>query len=95
MIFPGFPGVLSFFQVFQVKWEPWLTLNKPAIIRKWLGAPENNQQFKMIWLSYPNQVLYSMTWAGKVSVTGYPGLTDYSEVQGSRLEAQGSSRVRQ
>ena len=22
MIFPGFPGVLSFFQVFQVKWEP-------------------------------------------------------------------------
>ena len=23
MIFPGFPGVLSFFQVFQVKWEPW------------------------------------------------------------------------
>ena len=24
MIFPGFPGVLSFFQVFQVEWEPWL-----------------------------------------------------------------------
>ena len=23
MIFPGFPGVLSFFQVFQVDWEPW------------------------------------------------------------------------
>ena len=23
MIFPGFPGVLLFFQVFQVKWEPW------------------------------------------------------------------------
>ena len=23
MIFPGFPGVLSFFQVFQVEWEPW------------------------------------------------------------------------
>ena len=22
MIFPGFPGVLSFFQVFQVEWEP-------------------------------------------------------------------------
>ena len=26
MIFPGFPGVLSFFQVFQVKWEPWMHL---------------------------------------------------------------------
>ena len=25
MIFPGFPGVLSFFQVFQVEWEPWET----------------------------------------------------------------------
>ena len=25
MIFPGFPGVLSFFQVFQVEWEPWWT----------------------------------------------------------------------
>ena len=24
MIFPGFPGVLSFFQVFQVEWEPCL-----------------------------------------------------------------------
>ena len=24
MIFPGFPGVLSFFQVFQVEWEPWI-----------------------------------------------------------------------
>ena len=23
MIFPGFPGILSFFQVFQVQWEPW------------------------------------------------------------------------
>ena len=23
MIFPGFPGVLSFLQVFQVEWEPW------------------------------------------------------------------------
>ena len=23
MIFPGFPGVPSFFQVFQVEWEPW------------------------------------------------------------------------
>ena len=23
MIFPGFPGVLSFFQVFQLEWEPW------------------------------------------------------------------------
>ena len=22
MIFPGFPGALSFFQVFQVEWEP-------------------------------------------------------------------------
>ena len=22
MIFPGFPGVLLFFQVFQVEWEP-------------------------------------------------------------------------
>ena len=22
MIFPGFPGVLSFFKVFQVEWEP-------------------------------------------------------------------------
>ena len=27
MIFPGFPGVLSFFQVFQVEWEPWLLVN--------------------------------------------------------------------
>ena len=27
MIFPGFPGVLSFFQVFQVEWEPWSTIN--------------------------------------------------------------------
>ena len=26
MIFPGFPGVLSFFQVFQVEWEPCQTL---------------------------------------------------------------------
>ena len=25
MIFPGFPGVLSFFQVFQVEWEPWIS----------------------------------------------------------------------
>ena len=25
MIFRGFPGVLSFFQVFQVKWEPCIT----------------------------------------------------------------------
>ena len=24
MIFPGFPGVLSFFQVFQVELEPWV-----------------------------------------------------------------------
>ena len=24
MIFPGFPGVLAFFQVFQVEWEPCL-----------------------------------------------------------------------
>ena len=24
MIFPGFPGVPSFFQVFQVEWEPCL-----------------------------------------------------------------------
>ena len=23
MIFPGFPGTSSFFQVFQVEWEPW------------------------------------------------------------------------
>ena len=23
MIFPGFPGALPFFQVFQVEWEPW------------------------------------------------------------------------
>ena len=23
MTFPGFPGVLSFFQFFQVEWEPW------------------------------------------------------------------------
>ena len=22
MIFPGFPGVLSYFRVFQVEWEP-------------------------------------------------------------------------
>ena len=27
MIFPGFPGVLSFFQVFQVEWEPWFDPN--------------------------------------------------------------------
>ena len=26
MIFPGFPGVLSFSQVFQVEWEPWIFL---------------------------------------------------------------------
>ena len=26
MIFPGFPGVLSFFQVFQVEWEPCILL---------------------------------------------------------------------
>ena len=26
MIFPGFPGVLSFFQVLQVEWEPGLGL---------------------------------------------------------------------
>ena len=26
MIFPGFPGVLSFFQVFQVEREPWIYL---------------------------------------------------------------------
>ena len=26
MIFPGFPGVLSFFQVFQVEWEPCATI---------------------------------------------------------------------
>ena len=24
MIIPGFPGILSFFQVFQVVWEPYL-----------------------------------------------------------------------
>ena len=31
MIFPGFPGILSFFQVFQVEWEPWiLYLHLPA-----------------------------------------------------------------
>ena len=27
MIFPGFPSVLSFFQVFQVEWEPCLQNN--------------------------------------------------------------------
>ena len=26
MIFPGFPGVLSFFQVFQVEWESWINI---------------------------------------------------------------------
>ena len=30
MIFPGFPGGLSFFQVFQVEWEPW-SLNVSGI----------------------------------------------------------------
>ena len=24
MIFPGFPGVLSFFEVFQIEWDPCL-----------------------------------------------------------------------
>ena len=28
MIFPGFPGVLPFFQVFQVKWEPCVWFEK-------------------------------------------------------------------
>ena len=27
MIFPGFPGVLPFFQIFQVKWETWILEN--------------------------------------------------------------------
>ena len=30
MIFPGFPAVLSFFQVFQVEWEP--CLSHPAAV---------------------------------------------------------------
>ena len=32
MIFPGFPGVLSFFQVFQVEWEPWDDASDSALI---------------------------------------------------------------
>ena len=28
MIFPGFPGVLSFYQVFQVEWEPCLRVEE-------------------------------------------------------------------
>ena len=36
MIFPGFPGVLSFFQVFQVEWEPWgVELWKKTILVIW------------------------------------------------------------
>ena len=33
MIFPGFPGVLSFFQVFQVEWEPCYLLLTLASVR--------------------------------------------------------------
>ena len=32
MIFPGFPGVLSFFQVFQVEWEPWRLVSESVTI---------------------------------------------------------------
>ena len=28
MIFPGFPGVLSFSQVFQVEWEPCINVKR-------------------------------------------------------------------
>ena len=34
MIFPGFPGVLSVFQVFQVEWEPCTTRDQK---REWTG----------------------------------------------------------
>ena len=32
MIFPGFPGVLSFFQVFQVEWEPCFHLHQNYLV---------------------------------------------------------------
>ena len=31
MIFPGFPGILSFFQVFQVEWKPWITSTENSL----------------------------------------------------------------
>ena len=34
MTFPGFPGVLSFFQVFQVEWEPRNKLTLTALFTK-------------------------------------------------------------
>ena len=36
MIFPGFPGVLSFFQVFQVEWEPCLFYLEFTVLTWWL-----------------------------------------------------------
>ena len=49
MIFPGFPGILSFFQVFQVKWEPCLgfTLGTYASTKKHTRLPED-EIFKVL-----------------------------------------------
>ena len=44
MIFPGFPGVLSFFQVFQVEWEPCFQNQKYQ--EKY--EENNNQQLKVM-----------------------------------------------
>ena len=42
MIFPGFPGVLSFFQVFQVEWEHWLLWKELKLQPQRSGARSAN-----------------------------------------------------
>ena len=42
MIFPGFPGVLSFFQVFQVEWEPCLCV--PALAGLAMNFPRTSRK---------------------------------------------------
>ena len=59
MIFPGFPGVLSFFQVFQVEWEPcpdmWPPRRDlvPEISTSTLPPPPQSEQIdRNLWKHY-------------------------------------------
>ena len=50
MIFPGFPGILSFFQVSLVEWEPWgYHLVLPFVERVWLGRTDGECRRTSCW----------------------------------------------
>ena len=62
MIFPGFPGVLSFFQVFQVEWEPCLQQNSVTLFGQFVKWHDYSSTFSSVVCFSQNQFELFLVW---------------------------------